>query len=331
MESGPKVLSEKEIKMQTRKIVNEFVKAKRFSKIDKEILSTFKMFINAAYFTYKDDFFDYLNANMKELKRITANLEEKSKSIIDQILIDSKFYKNYGLVNLYEKIFKKEEELDLYFQQMRSYQHFKFPMKPFERSVFEYHHGLTFVPKEEQEKVKNKDFIDCGGYIGDSALIFEVYYDPRAVFTFEPNLENYDYILETIQLNNLKKVVPVKLGVGSEHNFLNFVQQGSSSYLSEEKGDCKIEVVTIDEFVEEKNLNIGLIKMDIEGLEIDALKGARKTIEKFKPILLLSIYHNAEQFIDVIKFVQDLNLGYKIIIRPLGEPVPILETHLIAW
>ena len=71
--------------------------------------------------------------------------------------------------------------------------------------------------------------------------------------------------------------------------------------------------------------------MDVEGYELEALKGAKKTIQEFKPVLSISIYHNAEQFINVIKYVQDLALGYNIIIRHLEDLQPILGTHLIAW
>lgn len=330
MESESKVLTEREIKKQIRKIFTEFLKDKNFSKYDKEIFNRFKILINAAYYTYKDDFFNYLNANLKELNDVTSNLEEKSKDVIRKILKDAEFYKHHNLVKVYEQIFKEEDKLNLFFEKTRSFQQFKLPATFYESSVFEHHHGLIYVPKGEKVKLKGRDFIDCGGFIGDSALIFETYYYPRMIFTFEPDLENYNFIFETIRLNNLKKVVPVQLGVGSKQCTLKFIQLGSSSRLSE-KGDCEIEVTTIDDFVKERDLNVGLIKMDIEGGELEALNGARTTIETFKPVLLIAIYHNAKQFINVIKYVQNLNLGYKIIIRQLGEQIPIVETHMIAW
>lgn len=61
----------------------------------------------------------------------------------------------------------------------------------------------------------------------------------------------------------------------------------------------KIEVnqITLDEYVDSENIEIGLIKVDIEGAERNFLKGAKKTICEQKPILLISIYHSAEDFL----------------------------------
>lgn len=55
----------------------------------------------------------------------------------------------------------------------------------------------------------------------------------------------------------------------------------------------EISIITLDSFVEENNIRVGLIKVDIEGSEQDFLKGAEKTIKTQKPFLLISIYHNA--------------------------------------
>jgi len=137
-------------------------------------------------------------------------------------------------------------------------------------------------------------------------------------------------LLETIKLNNLEKVSPIQKGIGEENCFVNFSSLGMSSCVAEE-GNEKMELISIDEFVTEHNLSVGLIKMDLEGYEFEALKGAKKTIEKFKPVLLISIYHHPEEFFGTKKYIQELVPDYKFKIKQLADFRVLAEIHLIAW
>ncbi|STQ87043.1 FkbM family methyltransferase [Helicobacter muridarum] len=55
--------------------------------------------------------------------------------------------------------------------------------------------------------------------------------------------------------------------------------------------------------------------MDIEGAELEALKGAENTIKKYKPKLALSIYHRREDMLSIPKYLQSLNCGYRFYLR----------------
>ena len=70
------------------------------------------------------------------------------------------------------------------------------------------------------------------------------------------------------------------MGVGSISEKSYIVTEGDLSFISKdsEKGEL-IEITTIDEFVLKNKITPGLIKMDLEGFEEEALKGAKKTIE----------------------------------------------------
>ncbi len=137
-------------------------------------------------------------------------------------------------------------------------------------------------------------------------------------------------MLETIKLNNLEKVSPIQKGIGEENCFVNFSSLGMSSCVAEE-GNEKMELIPIDDFVTEHDLSIGLIKMDLEGYEFEALKGAKKTIEKFKPVLLISIYHHPEELFGTKKYIQEMVPDYKFKIKQLADFRPLAEIHLIAW
>jgi hypothetical protein len=72
-----------------------------------------------------------------------------------------------------------------------------------------------------------------------------------------------------------------------------------------------VEMDTLDNYVARRGLSVGLIKVDIEGHEMNFLRGALKTVKTQKPILLLSIYHNYDDFFQIKPFIEELNLGYK--------------------
>lgn len=74
----------------------------------------------------------------------------------------------------------------------------------------------------------------------------------------------------------------------------------------------QVTTISIDDFVSEKNLpRIDFIKMDIEGAELKALKGAEESIRAFKPRLAISVYHRQEDFMTIPAYVNNLNLGYE--------------------
>ena len=82
--------------------------------------------------------------------------------------------------------------------------------------------------------------------------------------------------------------------------------------------------------MEGTDIEVGLIKVDIEGAEQDFLAGARKTIEKHKPVLLMSIYHNADDFFDIKPIIESWNLGYKFRIHKPVDYSVSREVLLIA-
>ena len=79
-----------------------------------------------------------------------------------------------------------------------------------------------------------------------------------------------------------------------------------------------IEFVSIDDFVSYNNLNIGVIKLDVEGLEYPAIKGALNTIKNQKPVLLISVYHTVRDLLQIKPMLEDLDLDYKFMLRHLA-------------
>ena len=122
-------------------------------------------------------------------------------------------------------------------------------------------------------------------------------------------------MLENIKLNNVNNIVPVKASLsdinGEEKIYLRGDNvQGITSDESVRPYDqaFTVETITVDKYVQENNLNVGLIKVDVEGTEQRLLKGAIETIKSQKPILVFSIYHNPNDFFEIKPLIEKLDL-----------------------
>ena len=88
-----------------------------------------------------------------------------------------------------------------------------------------------------------------------------------------------------------------------------------------DSGGITIQVDSIDDIV--KNNRVDFIKMDIEGAELNALKGAAKTIVRDHPILAVCVYHKREDLLEIPNYIHSLYEGYKFYIRAYGGPYSI--------
>ena len=209
------------------------------------------------------------------------------------------------------------------------------PIDHFEASVFFYQNGITNI--KNLEKLKNKDIIDVGGFIGDSAIVFSDYTNKK-VYSFEPSSKNFELMKKTICMNKKGNIVPVQLGLGSKNQDAQVPLEVSSSLktnqttkekLSNELSE-NIKITTLDQYVRENKLDVGLIKVDIEGNEQDFLKGAKKTIVEQRPFLLISIYHNPSDFFNIKPIIENWNLNYNFEIVKCVDGQICNETLLIA-
>lgn len=157
----------------------------------------------------------------------------------------------------------------------------------------------------------------------------------RRIITFEAVEKHYNLIKKTVELNNLDNVIIERMALGDHEGEIKIDIAGSSSSVNlnqtiQSRGSEVVPVLTLDTYIESHPADVGLIKVDIEGAEQSFLRGARKTIEKYKPVLLLSIYHNADDFFNIKPMIESWNLGYKFRIhKPIDYSVS-REVLLIA-
>jgi FkbM family methyltransferase len=164
--------------------------------------------------------------------------------------------------------------------------------------------------------------IDAGGCWGDTALSFALEAGEEGkVYSFEFIPGNVDIMKRNFSLNPelQKRIEIVENPVWSESDEIMYCNDfGPASTIKSTLSDThniKITTISIDDFVTRSNVKkIDFIKMDIEGAETSALKGAIETIKKFKPKLAICLYHSISDFYEIPLWIDKLNLGYKFYI-----------------
>lgn len=181
----------------------------------------------------------------------------------------------------------------------------------------QYHH-------EQVNVAKGDVILDCGAFVGDSALVFahDTNFDCE-VHLFEIMNKNISFIKRNIEANpklqNLLKVNQLALADKSDIE-VHLSENGASSKVggsglvgsNHYKSDYTVKTISIDDYVRRNGLKkVDFIKMDIEGHETPALEGARETISKFKPKLAICVYHKPDDCKTIPKILLEYNKDYK--------------------
>ncbi|MCM1256253.1 MAG: FkbM family methyltransferase [Roseburia sp.] len=157
-------------------------------------------------------------------------------------------------------------------------------------------------------------FVDCGGYTGDTVESFILHSHNRykKIFLFEPD----NAILKTAQ-ENLKGYQNISFfneGIGKTKSKLFFEEKGSiGGGTVSFQGKTEIIITSLDEAI--KDFDPTYIKMDIEGSEMDALRGAVKTVSSCRPKMAISVYHHPYDIVEITEYMQKLLLDYEFYLR----------------
>ena len=161
--------------------------------------------------------------------------------------------------------------------------------------------------------------LEVGGHIGYISLYLSSLVGSKGkVFVFEPGSNNLPYIHNnTSHAENIKIVeaaVSNKVGLacfyeeeltGQNNSLRNDYQQFQDNRIRANSdisySEREVETTTIDSYCQTENLTPGLIKIDIEGAEFDALSGAIDTISSCHPILVIEITEDKDKVYDLLK------------------------------
>lgn len=191
--------------------------------------------------------------------------------------------------------------------------HIQFTMEPYRLVI-----GEKTVAARQGDVV-----LDCGGCYGDTALYFShkvgktgkvlsFEFVPNTLALWHKNMELNPELKETIRLIE----APVSDASGKEL-FVEGFGPGARVVVNTNSPHAKVvTTVAIDDIVVRENLpTVDFIKMDIEGSELSALRGAKETLQRFRPVLAVSVYHSLDDFWTIPQYLDGLKLGYRFYLR----------------
>ena len=185
--------------------------------------------------------------------------------------------------------------------------------------------SLLLVEEFIKKKIpcaKDKTALDIGANIGNHSIFLGNYF--KNVYAFEPNPVTY----EVLKINcafaaEYKNIMPVNNGLSDREGILPFYINRSNiggSHIIDVKHEAikdaiQINVKTLDQLNDLKDARVALIKIDVEGHELNVLKGAKDIISKNMPAILFE--QSAPEIINgsssVIKYLEDLGYEFFII------------------
>jgi FkbM family methyltransferase len=158
-------------------------------------------------------------------------------------------------------------------------------------------------------------FVDCGAYTGDSLETALKFSDIELYVGFEPITSNFSALSDTVDKLHarVKNAFLFPCGVAEKTGSASFSVSASSSAITDKPEGVTLPLICLDDAL--KNIPVTFLKMDIEGAEPDALKGAKTLITTQKPELAISVYHAVNHFWDIPNLLFDLNPDYKFYLR----------------
>jgi FkbM family methyltransferase len=158
--------------------------------------------------------------------------------------------------------------------------------------------------------------VDIGAFAGDTVIDYINTYtmNYKKIYCYEIHENTFNHLL-----NNLKDIPNIEFrrkGAG-EKNGIMYLSDNTydSSHRLLENGKNEVETVTIDDDITEP---VTFIKMDIEGGELNALKGCINHIRNHKPKLAISVYHGYDDLWIIPRYIDEICPGYTFNLRYYG-------------
>lgn len=172
---------------------------------------------------------------------------------------------------------------------------------------------------------------DCGAFTGDTIEDFVTFTNKKykKIVAFEPDDKNVKRLNAFIN-NKIENVVVIQKATGDKNGKVAFLNNGNmfskTVDVKNSSDELSVDIVRLDSYID---YHPTLIKMDIEGAELESLIGASQIIATQKPKLAICIYHMPFDFYEIPKFLKSLVPEYKFKVRQ-HEP-GFCETVLYAY
>lgn len=180
-------------------------------------------------------------------------------------------------------------------------------------------HDINMLPLVLKHINRGDVVIDAGAFIGDHTIAYaKAVCETGKVLAFEPSIDSFECL--KYNMRDFKNTICLNHGLGSENKKVDIIKVEGNLGMNYMASGDSIEVFTIDWFKFDK---LNFIKIDVEGYELEILKGATETIKKLKPKMLIEINQMALERMnlkreDIFQFLDEHGYKYENIYPKQG-------------
>ncbi len=278
----------------------------------------------------------HLVGNINDVKQLVIYGKGKWYEYTRQLLQRSDFEGNYRFIGDKEELLgnigSEESVLVAYgrekYERMAKRIKKKYPdINVLDKDIIYAHIGNQYFDIFSPEK--GEVIVDAGACDGRTEKQFFEWgkENIETIYAFELDPGNKVKCLDLYKKNGYHNVVFINKGVGNENKTIHLAEGNENSPSSKVgKGSREVPICRIDDEITGK---VTFIKMDIEGEELNALRGAERTIREYKPHLAICIYHKASDLYKIPGYLHEIVPEYKFVVRHYTSID--WETVLYAW
>ncbi len=176
----------------------------------------------------------------------------------------------------------------------------------------------SYFPESIFSLLPNEGFVDCGAFDGDTVRSFLARQGPNfdSILAIEADALTFSKLqtfIDGLDPAIKPKISSLNVAVAAERGTIRFTASGGVDSRISETGTSNVECFALDELLQARRASY--IKLDIEGAEYDALKGAVRTMRRDRPVLSVCVYHTQHDIWRLPLFIQQKAEDYMFFLR----------------
>ena len=223
------------------------------------------------------------------------------------------YHANLSKLLIVNELFTEQKSIDIYYSIINFLKTFNLDTLPNPEPANQY------FPDNIKVWDGRDAFLDIGSFDGQTIMdAFKKFGKLRTAIAYEPDPKNIKQIRDKIrEIKIADKIFIIPCGVWSRTENLRFSSGMGEGSAIQTDGDINIQCLSLDDTL--LGVRPGYIKMDIEGSELEALRGGELLIKKYTPSLAISLYHKPEHLFEIPLLISSWGLSYNFYIRSHGN------------
>lgn len=186
---------------------------------------------------------------------------------------------------------------------------------------------------------KDDIIIDIGAHVGIFTL--RAARQAKNVLAIEPHPFNYSLLTNNVKANKLVNVQTLRLALWSSNGKMKLYLASSAShslkpYLKDKSKYLEVQTKTLDTIIKELGIKrVNFIKIDVEGAELEVLRGAEETLKENDPFISIAAYHTSTEVHEITEYLQ--RKGFRVFVpeskclqvfKSKGKIITTLRKHI---